>query len=189
MNPVMVDVKEKLETDRLILRIPEPGDGAEINASIRRSIEELRPWLGFVQQLPTVEETEANARESRAKFYLRTNLRYLLFEKESGSYVGTCGFHRINWNVPAVEIGYWLDKQATGKGYMREAVSVLTDYAFRGLHCARVEIRCESGNRRSRAVPEGLGFDLEGILRNEDKSVDGSKLTDTCVYAKVKTDV
>ena len=33
--------------------------------------------------------------------------------------------------------------------------------------------------------PEKLGFELEGILRNDDLSADGKKLTDTCIYAKV----
>ncbi|WLR46597.1 GNAT family N-acetyltransferase [Halobacillus litoralis] len=185
MNPVMRDVKTNIETERLILKMPEPGDGRAVNAAIQRSVNELKPWLGFVQETPTVEDTEANAREAHAKFLLRQNLRYLVFLKEDRTFVGSTGFHRMDWDVPKFEIGYWMDTAHSGKGYMREAVEALTAYALHDLGGARVEIRCESENKRSRAIPESLGFELEGILRNDDLSVDGKRLTDTCIYAKV----
>ncbi len=183
----MRKVKTAIETDRLLLKMPEPGDGAVINASIQRSLNELKPWLGFVQKPPTVEETEINARHVHTKFLLRENLRYLVFLKEEKIFVGSTGFHRINWEVPKFELGYWMDTTHSGKGYMKEAVNALTDYALQELGGARVEIRCDSENTRSRAIPEALGFDFEGTLRNEDVSVDGKRLTDTCIYAKIRT--
>lgn len=187
MNPVMREVQSPIETDRLVLRMPEYGDGATINASVHESLHELKPWLGFVQQPPTVEDTEVNARQAYTKFLLRENLRYLVFLKKEGTFVGSTGFHNIDWDVPKFELGYWMDTRYSGKGYMREAVSALTDYALQELGGARVEIRCESENHKSRALAEALGFDLEGILRNEDRSVDGERLTDTCIYAKIRT--
>jgi RimJ/RimL family protein N-acetyltransferase len=48
-----------------------------------------------------------------------------------------------------------------------------------------VEIRCDPNNVKSRAVAERLNYTLEGILRNDDRGVDGS-LRDTCMFAKVK---
>ncbi|MBX0356100.1 GNAT family N-acetyltransferase [Halobacillus sp. Nhm2S1] len=185
MDPVMRDVKTPIETERLILKMPEPGDGTVVNAAIQRSVNELKPWLGFVQETPTVEDTESNAREAHAKFLLRQNLRYLVFLKEDMTFVGSTGFHRMDWDVSKFEIGYWMDTAHSGKGYMREAVDALTAYALNDLGGARVEIRCESENKKSRVIPESLGFELEGILRNEDRSVDGKRLTDTCIYAKV----
>lgn len=187
MNPIIRDVQSPIETERLLLRMPEPGDGATINTSIHESLNELKPWLGFVQQPPTVEETEVNARQAHTKFLSRENLRYLVFLKEYRTFVGSTGFHNIDWDVPKFELGYWMDTRYSGKGYMREAVSALTDYALHELGGARVEIRCESENYKSRSLAESLGFDLEGILRNEDRSVDGERLTDTCIYAKIRT--
>lgn len=68
---------------------------------------------------------------------------------------------------------------------MTEAVSELTNLGLQLLKFRRIEIRCESTNTKSRTIPEKLGFELEGILRNEDLSADGKELTDTCIYAKV----
>lgn len=186
MNPVLLEVPPVLETERLVLRMPQPGDGRSENAAIKASLSELKPWLGFAQNDPSVEDTETNTREAHAKFLTRESLRYLIFRKDTNEFVGSTGFHNIEWSVPKFEIGYWIDTRMSGHGYMMEAVGKLTDFALTELKGKRVEIRCESTNGRSRRIPERLGYILEGILRNEDLSVDGERLTDTCVYGKYK---
>ncbi len=45
-------------------------------------------------------------------------------------------------------------------------------------------IRCDSANQNSRAVAVRAGFQLEGILKNDEWSVDKTMLTDTAIYAK-----
>ncbi|MCA0148422.1 MULTISPECIES: GNAT family N-acetyltransferase [Rossellomorea] len=185
MNTVLFDVPTLIETERLELRMPQPGDGRAVNAAIKASLSELQPWLGFARSNPSVEETETNTREAHAKFITRESLRYLIFLKDTNEFVGSTGFHNIDWSVPKFEIGYWIDTRMSGNGYMAEAVGKLTEMALNELNGKRVEIRCESTNDKSRAVPERLGYELEGILRNEDLSVDGERLTDTCVYGKI----
>lgn len=69
---------------------------------------------------------------------------------------------------------------------MTETVSALTNLGFQLFTFKRIEIRCEANNTKSRAIPEKLGFELEGVLRNEDVSADGKHLTDTYIYAKIK---
>ncbi|MCF6138281.1 GNAT family N-acetyltransferase [Pseudalkalibacillus berkeleyi] len=185
-NPILIDVAKELETERLILRMPQPGDGAAVNEAIRASIKEMKPWLPFVQTTPTVEETESNLREAYSHFVKRTSLRYLIFRKDNNEFVGSTGYHNIDWDVPKLELGYWIDTRYAGKGYMTEAIQKLTEYAQHDLKMRRVVIQCESENKRSRSIPEKLGFELEGILKNDDLSVDGKRLTDTCIYAKVR---
>ncbi|MCC5802307.1 GNAT family N-acetyltransferase [Rossellomorea vietnamensis] len=185
MNTVLIDVPTMIETERLVLRMPQPGDGRAVNAAIKASLTELQPWLGFARSNPSVEETETNTREANAKFITRESLRYLIFLKDTDEFVGSTGFHNIDWSVRKFEIGYWIDTRMSGNGYMAEAVGKLTELALNELNGKRVEIRCESTNDKSRAVPERLGYELEGILRNEDLSVDGERLTDTCVYGKI----
>ncbi|MGR3764059.1 GNAT family N-acetyltransferase [Rossellomorea sp. NS-SX7] len=186
MNYILIDVPSSIETERLLLRMPMPGDGNVINEAIKASHSDLKPWLGFAQTLPSVEETESNTREAHANFIARKALRYLVFCKETNEFIGSTGFHNIDWDVPKFEIGYWIDSRKSGKGYMREAVNRLTELALTDLNGKRVEIRCESENVRSRMIPEKLGYELEGILKNEDLSVDGKRVTDTCIYGMVR---
>ncbi|MBA2173781.1 GNAT family N-acetyltransferase [Halobacillus locisalis] len=188
MNPITKNIRTSLETERCLLRAPQSGDGEQINKAIKRSLAELSPWLAFARQHPSVEDTETNTRQAASKFITRENLRYLIFSKETGAFIGSTGFHEIDWSVPKLEIGYWIDTKHSGNGYMLEAVEALTTFAFEELDMVRIEIQCESENVRSRAIPEKLGFQMEGIMRNDDRSVDGKRLTDTCIYSKVKVD-
>lgn len=187
MNPILKEVPLSFETERLTLRAPLPqGDGRVVNEAINRSLNELKPWLGFAQVAPTVEETEINLREAYVRFRKREAFRYLIFHKESGELIGSTGFHNVDWEVPKGEIGYWVDTKHGGAGYITEAVKGLTELALSHIGFRRVEIRCESMNVKSRAIPEKLGYELEGILRSESPSVDGTKLTDTCIYSTVR---
>ncbi|WP_409288063.1 GNAT family N-acetyltransferase [Peribacillus sp. SCS-37] len=187
MNPILKDVPIQIETERLILRAPHPaGDGNVVHPAIKESINELKQWLAIFQTIPTVEETEILLRNAYIDFLKRESFRYLIFQKGPNHFIGTASLHRINWKIPKCEIGYWIDSQFSGNGYMTEAVSELTKFGFQEFKFKRIEIRCESKNLKSRAIPEKLGFNLEGILRNDDLSADGTKLTDTCIYSLIK---
>jgi len=69
-----------------------------------------------------------------------------------------------------------------GRGFTTEAVRALTEAAFATMAAYRVEIRCDSRNRKSRRVAELAGYQLEAQLRADDRANDGS-LRDTVVYA------
>lgn len=172
-----------LETARLYLRAPlADTDARVVNESIRRSHEELKRWLPFAQDVPTLSETEANLQRAQELYGTGESFRYLIFLRETGTFVGTVSLFGIDWDVPKAEIGYWLDSTHTGRGYMTEAVETVVRFGFAQFDFKRIEIRCESTNEGSRLIPERLGFQLEGILRNEDLSADGMRLTDTAVY-------
>ncbi len=185
MNPILIEFPEQFETERLLIRMPKPGDGATVHQAIEASRDELKYWLPFAIKNQSVEDVEINIREAHLKFIKREDLRLLVFHKETGEFIASSGLHRIDWEVPKFEIGYWIDSRYSGKGFMTEAVQGITDFAFRELKAKRVEIRCDALNKRSRAIPERLGFSLEGILRKDSLDVLGESLRDTCVFSKV----
>jgi RimJ/RimL family protein N-acetyltransferase len=183
MKHILLDIPDQIETERLLLRIPKPGDGQAVNEAIRSSIKELQLWMPFAKTVPEVEETESNIRQAHAKFLTREDLRFHIYHKEQGFFIGSTGLHYIDWEVPKFEIGYWIKTNESKKGYVTEAAKALAQFAFRELNAKRVEIQCDSRNEQSRKVAERLGFTLEGILKNDDKGLDGS-LRDTCIYAR-----
>lgn len=184
MNPLLLEFPEEFTTERLLIRIPRPGDGKAVYEAINASINELKPWLPFAQKEQSEEEVEVNIRNAHIAFLKREDLRFLIFSKETGNLIANSGLHRMDWDVRKFEIGYWIDSRYSGKGYMAEAVQGITDFAFRELQAQRVEIRCDEKNIKSRAIPERLGFNLEGILINDDLSLDTKELRNTCIYAK-----
>lgn len=184
MEPILMDFPDEITSKRLRMHVPRPGEGKVVNEAIRASADDIRPWLDFAREVPTVEETEKSIREAYSKFLLRKGLRFHIYHKETGKFLGVVGLNHINWDIPKFEIYYWIDSRAGGKGYMTEAVQAINDFAFQDLKANRVEIRVATKNKPSRKIPEKLEYTLEGILKNEDKHSDGH-LMDMCVYAKV----
>lgn len=184
MKVVHTETPLEIETTRLRLRAPHmSGDENVVNAAIRDSYDEFRQWLPFAQTVPTLEETAINLRRAHELYVSGESFRYLIFSQDTGTFVGTVSLQGIDWDIPKAEIGYWLHSMHTGYGYMSEAVEAVTRFGFTQFGFKRIEIRCESTNKGSRMIPERLGFQLEGILRNDDLSADGNRLTDTAVYA------
>jgi RimJ/RimL family protein N-acetyltransferase len=181
-TPILRDIPEQFETERLLIRAPRPGDGAELNRAVSESLDILRPWMAWAQVEPSIEDSEARVRHMAAAFLERTDLLLTLWLKGSDTLVGSSGIHRLNWDVPKGEIGYWCRASYEGKGYITEAAQGITRFAFDVLGMARMEIRCDSRNERSRRVAERVGYVLEGELRHDGVATDGT-LRNTLVYS------
>jgi RimJ/RimL family protein N-acetyltransferase len=187
LKPSLLEFPEEFTTDRLLIRKPLPGDGKAVYGAIQASLNELKPWMPWAHSNQSEQDVEANIVDSIAKFITREDLRLHILDKVTGEFIGSSGLHRIDWAVPKFEIGYWIDTRHSGKGYITEAAEAITRFAFTELHAKRVEIRCDSTNTRSRAIPEKLGFTLEGILKSESLSIVTKEPRDTCVFAKIKS--
>jgi len=185
-NPILLDLPTPIETARLLLRPPQPGDGARLFDAVTESLPELRqflaslPWIAVDQ---TVELSEAYCRQGQANFLGRKDLPFLIFEKSTAELVGAVGLHRMAWDTPKVEVGYWGRTSKGRNGYIGEAVMALVDFAFEHIHAMRVELITDEENAPSRRVAERCGFKLEGTLRSERRAPDGS-LRNTCISAR-----
>ena len=78
------------------------------------------------------------------------------------------------------EVGYWLTSAFEGKGLMTRAVREVVSHAFAEHAAHRVTIAAAVSNGRSRAVPERLGFTLDGVMREATRTDEG--FSDLAVY-------
>jgi RimJ/RimL family protein N-acetyltransferase len=185
-DPLLYDIPETIESDRLILRCPKAGDGSMVYEAIAESIQELRrflasvPWVAAEQ---SVESSEIYCRNSFANFAARKDMPYLVFERGKQKLVACVGLHRPNWQTPKFEVGYWCRTSQSGQGYVTEAVRSVVQMAEDTLGAVRIELITDAENLRSRAIAERTGFVLEGLLKNERRAPDG-KLCCTCIYAR-----
>jgi RimJ/RimL family protein N-acetyltransferase len=184
LDPLLLDLPAEIQTRRLSLVAPAPGDGPELNRAIAESFAELHEWMPWAAEMPTVAESEHFVREAAARYLRREELPMFMRKRGSHELIGATGLHRANWTVPRFEIGYWCRTSMVGHGYVSEAVVALTRFAFETLSAARVEIRTDSQNVRSWRIAERLGFTLEGVLQRDDRTVQG-ELRDTRLYAMI----
>ncbi len=141
-------------------------DAEEILKVVEENYEHLRPFLHWVTKDYSLETARDFIGQTQKAFAENAGQTFGIFEREK--IVGAIGFVYFNWQSRRTEIGYWIDKNSGGRGIVTESCRVLINYAFEELKMNRIEIHCATENTRSRAIPEKLGFTLEGILRQSE---------------------
>jgi RimJ/RimL family protein N-acetyltransferase len=117
------------------------------------------------------EYTEADAydyfaEQARAR-ECGTALTVALADPEDGAVVlGGAALYDVDLAQGNAGIGYWLAREARGRGVATHAVRALTGWAFATLGLARIELTCAPDNDASQRVAERCGFAREGILRS-----------------------
>ncbi|TWI57476.1 RimJ/RimL family protein N-acetyltransferase [Pseudomonas duriflava] len=185
-DPLLLDIPEQLETERLRLRVPHAGDGLQIYEAIVESLEALRRFpasLPWALAEPSVNSSERFSRHAHSSFVARIFLTYLILDKKLGTLIGCASLHDIDWRVPKLEMGYWCRTSRQGQGYVTEAVNALAELALGHLKAQRLEIRTDDENTASCQVCERAGFTYEGTLRYERRTLNGL-LCSTRIYAR-----
>ena len=83
-----------------------------------------------------------------------------------GSYIGRCGLYNIDRTARHAELGIGIgDREYWGRGYGREAVGLLLDYAFRLRNLRRVWLEVHADNERGIRAYKSCDFVEEGRMR------------------------
>ncbi|NQW18297.1 MAG: GNAT family N-acetyltransferase [Chloroflexi bacterium] len=165
--------------DEIVLRIPNVEDAETLYGVIDRNRDYLREWLDFVPGTSSVEVTRGVIERWQQDANEASNFNYVI--EYSGSIIGACGAMRLQERQNLAELGYWLAEDMQGRGIVTRICRALLRWLFEDRKVNRVEICSAAPNKKSRAVPERLGFTLEGYLR--DQTLLDGKYFDTAVYS------
>ncbi|MDR3126846.1 MAG: GNAT family N-acetyltransferase, partial [Rickettsiales bacterium] len=116
---------------------------------VDRNREHLGRWLTWVDRIKTAEDEYDGLKCVSANEW-----NYFIFDGER--LAGSAGFGDRDEKTKSLEIGYWLDKESTGKGIMTRAVGMLENAAF-SAGWNLIRIRCDALNAASQNVPKRLG--------------------------------
>jgi ribosomal-protein-serine acetyltransferase len=153
-------------SDDFHLRVLEEADAEEVHALVEANRAALADWMPWAAE-QTFDRTANFIRGARERYERNDGFEAALVV--DGRIVGCAGFPGVDWVARATSIGYWLAEEHRGRGLMTRAVSALVDHAFGEWKLHRVEIRAAAENAASRAIPERLGFEREGILREAER--------------------
>jgi RimJ/RimL family protein N-acetyltransferase len=81
-------------------------------------------------------------------------------EKDSGLFVGDCGFFPLEWQGPEIELAYHMHPNAWGKGYATEAARACLKHGMKHYKKPIVAV-VHPDNIASRRVLEKIGMELE----------------------------
>ena len=160
--------RPRIETERLILRLPVHNDYRGWAALRRDSAPFLQPW----------EPEWAPDHLSRRSFTNRvywaqrshsqgSALALMLARRGDDAVIGAVTLDNIRRGpAQSATLGYWIGQPHARQGYMREAIVALSHYAFRRLDLSRLEAACLEENAASRGLLEKAGFKYEGVAQS-----------------------
>ncbi len=177
-----------IDTERMVMRLPQHSDFHAWVSERRRSSAHLSPW----------EPTWASDHLTRRAFTARVSwaaraeaqgsaVALFLFRRDDSALLGAITLDNIRRGpAQAGTIGYWIGAGFARQGYMREAVLAVTHYAFTQLDLSRLESACLPENAASRGVLEKCGFKYEGVAQSY-LQIDG-RWRNHVLYANLRGD-
>jgi [ribosomal protein S5]-alanine N-acetyltransferase len=162
-------ISERIETERLILRMLDESDINELIDYYKRNKTFLEPWIpkfgnefftyGF--QLNRI-NFEKELRDKGSEY------RFRIFKKEIPERnIGNVSVSNIVRGVlQSGVLGYSIDEKENGKGIATEAIKKIIQVSFNELNLHRLEANVIPANIASIKVLEKLNFIREGYSKN-----------------------
>ena len=164
------------------LVLPQPHMAGELTAVVLENLDRLKPWMPWATKDYSADlANEFIARSLRAFADEGRFEAVIMFGNEI---IGSIGFHNLDGTNRSAHVGYWIAGKYEGKGFVTRCCRAVIDYLFDTMDLNRVQINCNVENLRSRAIPERLGFKLEGIHRQVEFLHD--RFGDWAVYALLR---
>ena len=174
-----IEVLESLELEKT-----KPEFAQELFCLIQRNVEHLSTWLPWVPLVKSVVDTTRFIENRMQSETSRLGTEYSIKYKKA--LIGQVGLNDIDSYNRKLSLGFWLSKSHEGRGLMAACIRRLVKEVYSNTSVNRIEITCNPKNTRSISLAVGLGFRLEGRLR-EVEFLNGT-LQDHLVFAMLKRD-
>jgi len=146
-------LSEVIETARMRLRFLDDSDADVVHRQFSDS-----DMCEFFSEPPCDMDEARGIIEHYQNPEGKGHLRYGMFNKETGEFIGTLGYHYWDRELRQVEIGYDVWKDFWKQGYMSEALPVLLKICFEHLQVDCIYILAHPKNEGSLASVRKYGF-------------------------------
>jgi ribosomal-protein-alanine N-acetyltransferase len=176
VHKMLLEIPARIEARRIYLRSYEAGDGPWYYAMSRKNRTHLARYEAdnVVMSIESEQDAEVVVRELAAEWRARNCFFMGAFDRETDEFVAQLYIGPVNWDVPEFEIGFFVDQDREGQGYVTEAVRAAMGFIFEHLGAHRVRMECDDTNERSWRVAERCGMVREGHIRENKRNVDGT---------------
>lgn len=161
----------RIDGDRIYIRLLDISDAEAVLDLQLRNKEFFKHYTTTKNEdFYTLKVQEEIIKENIIKKENDESYSFGIFTKSSDELIGNVALNEVlRSSLQSCFIGYYLDMQHNGKGYMTEVVKLLVKYAFEDLKLHRIEAGVMPHNIRSMRVLEKAGFMKEGIARKNVK--------------------
>jgi diamine N-acetyltransferase len=134
-------------------------------------LEHVMTWVNDREVMQYFANRQTHISEEEERRYIesllasRNDRAYSVFDGDR--YVGQCSLNAIYWPARNARLFIVIRREAQGHGYGPAAIRALLDIAWRQLELHKVWLIVRRDNRDAQAMYLKLGFDFEGVLKDE----------------------
>jgi RimJ/RimL family protein N-acetyltransferase len=150
--------------------------------------EEMALWLDRLPSPYRVEDARAWLESVEASWRDGTFAGFAVANAADDHAVGSISMGVKSADDRIGEIGYWLAREARGRGAMTRALRLISAWAFGEVGIERLYLRADPDNRASCAVAERAGYVFEGVRRSEHFNARRGRRVDHAVYSLLPAD-
>lgn len=157
----------RMDGDRIYIKLLRADDAEEVLALHLKNREFFKKFITTRDdEFYTLKKQEEIIEVSIAGSEKDEKYSYGIFLRDNNKLIGNITLSEILRHAfQSCYVGYYLDEEHNGKGYMSEAVKLVVKYALEELKLHRIEAGVMPRNARSMRVLEKAGFKKEGIAR------------------------
>ena len=153
--------------DKIKLSLSIPQYAEELFKLTDKNRNFLKQWLPWLDKIQQPSDTKQFLEHQLLRFGRSQALHVTIFYRNR--IAGVVGFNLIDRDNNIGHLGYWLGEEYNGKGIMTKSVREVIKVRFNYYSLQRIDVRCAVENSRSRAIPQRLNFQQEGIIRRAEK--------------------
>ena len=154
----------KVDSD-IELALAMPFMAKEIFNLAMANKEHLGTWMAWVEDTKEIADTKKFITHALEGFAKGEKLVCTIYYQ--GKIAGLIDLHSIRKSHKKASIGYWLDSSLQGRGVMSKSLQALCAFAFEKLELNKLIILCDKENIKSQNVAKRVGFQEEGLLKQE----------------------
>lgn len=174
MQSYLFDIDTALLTNRCVIRRFREGEGAaffQLLSDNSTHLEAHFPHL--IEDTRTPEDAEVFVRQRIASWLLQQDYAFGVWLNETTELIGYVHLFDLDWHTPKAEINYFIDHEQIKKGLMTEVLAKVVRFSFLQLKLEKISLHVLSDNYASQRLARRIGFQREGMLRNEFKRPGG----------------
>ena len=155
-----------MKIDDYLIRLLEIHDLDDYFELVQNNRQQLNDFFaGTVSKTKTYEETRNFVLDMVTRSKKKEYFPYLVIDNTNQNVVGFLDLKNIDWSIPKSEIGFFIDKNYSGKGITTKALDLLCEFCFTEHKFLKLFLRTHPTNIPTITVAEKCGFELEGNIR------------------------
>ncbi len=161
----------KIVGNRIYLKEMDESDAKKLHEYSKEP--KLNEFSGPYKASESIDKAKEYIKECKKNILENKSYVLGIYKKNTNEFVGTIGFFDLDDENKSGEIGFWIARNYWNRGYMTEAVSLMTHFIFKVLKYHRICAHFHELNKAVERVLSKAGYKKEGELKEALKSKEG----------------